>query len=786
LSADSAEPAGVSRATLKAAALDGVRWMAFARLAAELVSVGSSVVLAHLVSPRQFGMLATAVVVRELALMTANEGVGSPIVQRRDLRRAHLEAGVLLALVIGGVLTLVALLVVPLATEPLFGAETTSLFRLFAPSFLLVAVMIVPLAQLQRELRFRRIGAIEVVGVLVSAAVSLALAIAGLEAKAYVLGMLAGLAVLAVGYQAGVPRVLPRWHRREAIDIWRFGVPATAAGLAGVGYRNVDYLLVGARLGPLLAGYYYRAFTLGVEYEAKITGVLARVTFPLYARTEDMDHLRSLRLRIVRLNATLIWPLLACFVVVAPVALPWVFGDRWTPAVVPAQLLAIAGMAATIRNGTSPLILAAGHPRALMGFCVVELIAYAGTVLVATSFGLTAVAAAVSAFQIVALCAAYAVMLGPLVGVPLRQLLRDVAPAGLSSAALVAITWPLGQALDGVLPAPVFVAAVGLVAAAVYVAMLRILFAAAWSDVALLAGSVLRRRRAEPAPPPGLVAAPQENEPPPRVGGQGDPLPARGPHMTAGTTVFDEAYFTGGSKSNYQDYEREAQAAIDEAFMPSIRRYAASARPADGPGASLDVGCAMGFYVERLAADGWRAHGIDISDYAIARGRARGLTTLQVASIGDLPFDDASFDYVTAIDVIEHLDPELAARAVAEVRRVLRPGGLTFFATPNHLDNAYSTDFTPGFLDPDRQHIYSQSLESLREAFAEFSACHVYGHTPFIGQFKAADASAAFAGRGLDLPIVRSFATRVGRRVAWRLLGRDPVYAAYLHAVAIR
>lgn len=509
MSADSAEPSGVSRAGLKEAALEGVRWMAFARVAAELVSVGSSVVLAHLVSPRQFGMLATAVIVRELALMTANEGVGSPIVQRRDLRHAHLEAGVLLALGMGAVLSLVAFFVVPLATEPLFGAETTALFRLFAPSFLLVAVMIVPLAQLQRELRFRRIGAIEVVGVLVSAAVSLVLAIAGLEAKAYVLGMLAGLAVLAIGYQVSVPRVLPRWHRREARDIWRFGVPATAAGLAGVGYRNIDYILVGARLGPLLAGYYYRAFTLGVEYEAKVTGVLARVTFPLYARTEDMEHLRSLRLRIVRLNATLIWPLLAGFIVVAPVALPWVFGERWTPAVVPAQLLAIAGMAATIRNGTSPLILAAGHPRALMGFCMVEAVAYAGVVLAATSFGLTAVAAAVSVFQVVALCAAYAVMLGPMVGVPLRQLIRDVAPAGLSSAALVAVTWPLAEALDGVVPPPVFIVIVGLAAAAVYVAMLRTLFAAAWADVTLLAGSVLRRRRPEPPARSGLVPASQ-------------------------------------------------------------------------------------------------------------------------------------------------------------------------------------------------------------------------------------------------------------------------------------
>lgn len=77
-------------------------------------------------------------------------------------------------------------------------------------------------------------------------------------------------------------------------------------------------------------------------------------------------------------------------------------------------------------------------------------------------------------------------------------------------------------------------------------------------------------------------------------------------------------------------------------------------------------------------------------------------------------------------------------------------------------------------------------MRSLHEAFAGFSACHVFGYTPFIGQFKAADAADPFTGRGLDLPLVRSFARCVGRRIAWCLLGRDPVYAAYLHAVAVR
>ena len=113
-----------------------------------------------------------------------------------------------------------------------------------------------------------------------------------------------------------------------------------------------------------------------------------------------------------------------------------------------------------------------------------------------------------SAFQVAALCAAYAVMLGPMVGVPLRQLARDVAPAGLCSLALVAVGWPLARALAGTLPAFPFVAVVSLACAAVYLVALRTLFPAAWSDLELLVRSLLRRPPPDAARAPRVPAAP--------------------------------------------------------------------------------------------------------------------------------------------------------------------------------------------------------------------------------------------------------------------------------------
>jgi O-antigen/teichoic acid export membrane protein len=493
-----------SRTALKEATLDGVRWVTLGRGVAELVTLAAALTLAHLVPPAEFGRLAVTVVVGELAASLAHESIASTLVQRRSVSRAHLESAALIGLVAGVALFLFTLLVLPLATTPLFGAKTSELFMLFSPAFLLAGIRVVPQAALQRRLDFRRISLIEIAATLVTAASSVSLAFGGLNAEAYIIGNLIGGVLATVLFLAAAPIALPRWHRAELRELLHFGVPAGLSGAAWVGYRNVDYAILGAVLSPALVGFYYRAYTIGVEYEQKISGIVMRMVFPVYSRTSDLAHMRDVRARIVRINATLIFPLLALFVAVAPVLVPFAFGERWEPAVLPAQILAVAGLVAMLNSGTGPLVMAVGRPRVLVVLHTVELVLYALTVALAASAGLTEVCVAVTCFQFVALICSYRFVLTPLVGVTLRRLAGDVAPATVGSCAVLAATMPLTAWVSGAgMPAPVTIAAAGIVGGAVYLALIRQLFPAAWADVMLLAGRVLARRQREPQGPEG-------------------------------------------------------------------------------------------------------------------------------------------------------------------------------------------------------------------------------------------------------------------------------------------
>ena len=109
-------------------------------------------------------------------------------------------------------------------------------------------------------------------------------------------------------------------------------------------------------------------------------------------------------------------------------------------------------------------------------------------------------------------------------------------------------------------------------------------------------------------------------------------------------------------------------------IVPTLPAAAAGTRPR-----ILDVGCGTGANLEMLARFG-DAEGVDVSEDALAFCRARGLTGVRAGAAEALPYPDATFDLVTALDVVEHLDDDVAG--LQEMRRVLKPRGCALLFVP--------------------------------------------------------------------------------------------------------
>lgn len=150
---------------------------------------------------------------------------------------------------------------------------------------------------------------------------------------------------------------------------------------------------------------------------------------------------------------------------------------------------------------------------------------------------------------------------------------------------------------------------------------------------------------------------------------------------------------------------------------------------------ALDLGCGVGRHALAFAALGYDAAAQDMSEAGLAelaaRAEAEGLTIdARRAPMTDLPFDDAAFDYVLAFNVIYHGDRDVVAATIAEVARVLRPGGV-FQATMLSHRNAnrgvgrevspgtWVDDAAPEGSDKNHPHFFcdARDLVALLDAF---------------------------------------------------------------------
>lgn len=141
-------------------------------------------------------------------------------------------------------------------------------------------------------------------------------------------------------------------------------------------------------------------------------------------------------------------------------------------------------------------------------------------------------------------------------------------------------------------------------------------------------------------------------------------------------SVYDANYFNGKKSffyrltGGYRDLAR-----VFDGYAADVRRHCRGGR-------LLDVGCAYGFLLRRFEKD-FETFGVDVSEHAIEQARltAPG-SNLRVHNVLEpLPFEDGSFDAVTITDLLEHVPG--TPQILAEVARVLRPGGILYITTPN-------------------------------------------------------------------------------------------------------
>lgn len=445
----------------KGRAISGVKWTTLSTALSTGFYVVQTIVLARLLEPRDFGLMAMAMVVISVAIAYVDMGLSSAIIQRQHCSENELSSLYWLNIFAGLVVFMAVFFLAPVVAYFYREPKVTHLVHLCALMFVIAPVGQQYQMLLQKELLFRPLATIEVSSRAVGTVVAIGAAVMGAGVYSLVLGQLAVSSSASLLFMLRGHRIYrPRLHfaRSDLRGYLRFGLYQMGERGINTLHDNLDKLIIGFWLGAESLGYYGFAWNLALMPVSRINPILTRSAFPLFSRLQDdLAVLKSGYLKLLRLISIVNFPLFFGLCAVAPLAVPALFGQKWLPAVTLLQIFCLVGAIYSTGNPVGSLILARG--RADLGFwwnASISVVQAIALVLSAWLGGVMAVALTLLVLQILYFPAGYRFLVRTAVGPCWRQYLSSVAPAfacsvlmlGAVSAALhVLLRWNLDRYL---------------------------------------------------------------------------------------------------------------------------------------------------------------------------------------------------------------------------------------------------------------------------------------------------------------------------------------------------
>jgi PST family polysaccharide transporter len=324
-------------------ALRGLFWMFLGTGGQAVVQLLVLVVLARLLTPADFGVVAAALVVVGFSTIFSQLGIGPAVVQRHELHATHLRTGFTISVAFGILLAGLIWLLAPAVAAFFHHDDLVPVLRALSLVFPLQGLSVVAESLLQRELRFRYLAALELATVALGyGAVGIVLAFAGLGVWALVAAHLAQFALKTVLLLVLQPHPRkPLLDRSAFKELMYFGGGFTAARIGNYLAGQGDNLVIGRWLGAVALGVYGRAYHLVAGPAMLLGGVLDRVLFPAMAKVQDQPERLGLAYRRgVALIALVVLPFSTALVLLSPELVLVLLGPEWDQVTVPLQILA--------------------------------------------------------------------------------------------------------------------------------------------------------------------------------------------------------------------------------------------------------------------------------------------------------------------------------------------------------------------------------------------------------------------------------------------------------------
>lgn len=355
----------------------GMRWTD------RLMGLVSTLILARLLTPTDFGLVAMAMIVVGLVDVLLDLGVSSALIQNKDADEQDFSTAWTMRLCQATVAAAIVAVAAPFAAHYYEDHRVTDLMRLIAVTVFIGGLENIGIVKFQKEMEFGRDFKFFFIKRTLATVTTISLAILLRSYWALVIGSLVGRAI-GVLLSYGMHSFRPRFSFARAGRLWSFSQWNLVMSVAGYLGSRLDKLIIGRRADSEVLGAYSVADELASMPSSELLAPLGRVMFPAFvsARGDPLEF-RRIVLLAFGVQALLGIPMGLGVTLVAAEAVPVALGDQWYQAVPFVQLLGLAAIAASLAHTGHYMLLALGRVKALALLWVSQLVLFVALLVVA-------------------------------------------------------------------------------------------------------------------------------------------------------------------------------------------------------------------------------------------------------------------------------------------------------------------------------------------------------------------------------------------------------------------
>lgn len=332
--------------SLKAEASKGVLWVAVERFGQQLLQAVIFIILARLLTPEDFGLVAMLMIFFAIGQSFIDSGMGQALIREKEItdqdRSTVFWFNMLLSVAFYGLLYVSAPWIAGFYERP----ELIDLTRVMGLTVIFFGIAIVQRSEMTQQLEFKKQAYAQVPAVFIAGLVSITMAYMNYGVWALVAQYLLVSACSSIALWLLQPANI-RFHfnRESFIRLFGFGYKLLLSGLLDTSFRHIYKLVIGKFFAAATLGFYTQAKKIQQLASQNLVGIIQKVTYPLLAKAEDdPKRLKRGYRQVIQSSSFIIFPGMVSLILFAEPIMSYVLGERWLDAAPFLQILCLSGM----------------------------------------------------------------------------------------------------------------------------------------------------------------------------------------------------------------------------------------------------------------------------------------------------------------------------------------------------------------------------------------------------------------------------------------------------------